>query len=647
MKKRLFLFLALIVAICALFAISASARTYTEGNDVYVVTLEGNTIKVTTYDDFLGKTNLTYRADDIVVFDDDFACPSIYIFEDSATLEKGEYSSSGLKKALDFSFLKDHGKNYTYDDIVEIDIPQGVTTINAYLLNDLTGIKKVSIPSSVTTLGNAVFQNATGLLECVFEHSEDSDLTALGQYFFDGCTNLRAFSMPDCITEMGGKGYQFQNCTNLTAMYLSKNLVTISVTNASPFSSCSSLYFVDTPFTTSDTAPAKPDVYYFHPDLTMPGARSMFSNCSSLNNVLVFGENLTSISSQYFFQNAPSGMTAVFLGDMTAINTSKWGNVKIMFANSADMSVSDVTFTPSTPNKTISFCASETDLSKHLASPNNSKIEAATCYSNQKGVVRCFCNIKISEGEVADTMLNTHDYVDDFDCTTANYCKNFGEGKCDKFLVAEFDAHDEKHDVIFANGFTSAGVHNTYCSNANCKALDEVENLSAMFVHEGYSYKNRTYGGIDAKFQINTKAVKLYEQYEGEIHFGIMIANAAHFANVDAFIKDGKLTSTNAKGENSGIMVEMTSREYEYFNCYIDGFKLDDPDHVALGLIIAGYVYGKDPTDITYIQKDYKTDNDQTTLEIPYVATITKDKEVKIVNIVAVKEFEPIKETQQ
>ena len=39
MKKRLFLFLALIVAICALFAISASARTYTEGNDVYVVTV--------------------------------------------------------------------------------------------------------------------------------------------------------------------------------------------------------------------------------------------------------------------------------------------------------------------------------------------------------------------------------------------------------------------------------------------------------------------------------------------------------------------------------------------------------------------------------------------------------------------------------
>ena len=103
MKKRLFLFLALIVAICALFAISASARTYTEGNDVYVVTVDNRTIKVTTYDDFTMPTNLTYRADDIVVFDDGFACPSIYIFKDSTEIKSGAWQNNGLQKALDFS----------------------------------------------------------------------------------------------------------------------------------------------------------------------------------------------------------------------------------------------------------------------------------------------------------------------------------------------------------------------------------------------------------------------------------------------------------------------------------------------------------------------------------------------------------------
>ena len=76
MKKKLLLIFCLAIAICAIFAISASAKTYTEGNDVYVVTLDNKTIKVTTYDDFTMPTNLTYRADDIVVFDDGFACPS-------------------------------------------------------------------------------------------------------------------------------------------------------------------------------------------------------------------------------------------------------------------------------------------------------------------------------------------------------------------------------------------------------------------------------------------------------------------------------------------------------------------------------------------------------------------------------------------
>ena len=244
-------------------------------------------------------------------------------------------------------------------------------------------------------------------------------------------------------------------------------------------------------------------------------------------------------------------------------------------------------------------------------------------------------------------MLDTHNYVDDFDCTTCNYCENYGEGKCDKFLAADATEHIEAHDVIYANGFTSAGVHNTYCSNTNCKALDKVENLGAMFIHEGYSYQDGVFGGIDTKFQINKYAMKLYEQYEGVLHFGIVIANANHFANVNVFIENGELTSTNAEGKKSGIIVEMASRDYDYFNCHIDGFDFSDSRYTDLGLIIAGYVYGEDPTDITYIQKDYKTDSDNATLETPYIATITKDKEVKIVNIVAVRDFEPLKENQQ
>ena len=643
MKKRLFLFLALIVAICALFAISASAKT--------VTTLDGDVVEVTIYDDFTMPTNLEYSLDDIVIFNDGFACPSVYIFKDSTEIKASGKHQTNLKNALDFSFLEKHGKYYDMEDISELDLPQGLVTICYFVAYNLKTLRKITVPDSVTSFGAVGFQNATALEECVFEHDEDSGLTTLQEWMFYNCSSLKAVSLPDCITTMNGEGCQFAYCSNLGAVYLSKNLTTITATKTSPFDGCNKLYFVNEPFTTSDTAEAKPEVYYFPTPLTTLQNTCMFRNCHAMNSVMVFGANVTALPNQYFFQNT-TDCTIVFLGDMTEVNAKTWctdfkGNKNIVFANPADESTDDLTYTSSGYIKSTLFCASESDKTKHLESPNNSEITPATCYSNKAGIVRCFCGREISRGEVEGTMLTTHDYIDDFDCTTPNYCKNFGENKCDKFLVADAIAHVEAHDVIFANGFTSAGVHNTYCSNATCKVLTVIENLDAMFTHEGYAYKERTSGGIDTKFKINTKAMKLYEQYEGALHFGIIVANASHFANVDVFIENGKLTSTNKDGVKSGIQVEMTSRDYEYFNCYIGGFDFSDSRYTELGLILAGYVYAEGSNDVTYIQKDYKTDTDDTTLEIPYVSTITKDKEIKVVNIVAVRDFTPLSEPTQ
>ena len=641
MKKRLFLFIALIMALCAILAIAVSAE------EVKIKDVDGKEITVTFYDDAPVKATFANATNDFVIFNDGFACPTSYIFKESAINYGDGDGDARFRYLLDFSFLETKGKNYDYTDIVEFDFPEGVTHVTKRAFQSVTTIKKVTVPASVTTISSATFQSASNLEEFVFEHDENDSLTAIPGYMFYGCKKLKAVSLPDCVTEIKDVAC-FTGCNTLSAVYLSKNLEIIGSggggSRTGVFDDCYALYFVNEPFTTSDTAPAKPTVYYYPSTLTnISGNQSAYRECKALNNVLVYGTGVTSISNNCYYQNAPSGMTVVFLGNMTNVNTQYWGSTsKIIFANPNDKSSADVA--SYTNSRSALFCASEADLSKHLASPKHSSIEAATCYSNQKGVVRCFCNIKISEGEVAGTMLDTHDYVDDFDCTTANYCKNFGENKCDKFLVADAIAHNEAHDVIFANGFTSAGVHNTYCSNATCKALDKVEDLDAMFTHEGYAYKERTSGGIDTKFKINTKAMKLYEQYEGAIHFGIIIANASHFENVDVFIQNGELTSTNAKGEKTGIIVEMTSRDYDYFNCYIGGFDFANENHVGLDLIVAGYVYGENESDISFIQKQYKTDDNDATLEIPYTAMVTKGATLKAVNIVTVRDFIPLPE---
>ena len=609
MKKKLFLFVCLIVAICAIFAISASAATPDNSKETFTLTT-GQVVAL--YDTDGDPLCWYYDSEDVLT-----CAKSTDLWYEVVSSKLYSVWTEPNKQGLCLQTCD----NTSVNRIVVADFRHlSITTIsNDNLFKTSTTVEYVRLPDTLTEIKGFFFYGASNL-QRVYIPKTTENLTFIGPEAFNKCTKLYALYLPEGLTTTNEL---FSNSTQA---------------RTTPFQGCQSLYFVSDPDITT-----KEDVYYFPSSLTtMYG--EVFDTCQNLNKVLVFGENVTILDNAWTFENAQDGNggkpTVVFLGNMDRVNTGSWNVSKIIFANANDKSATD--FESYTNSKTTVFCASESDMTKHLESPKHSEISPATCYSNKAGIVNCFCGREISRGEYEGTMLTTHNYVDDFDCTTCNYCENYGEGKCDKFLVADADAHNEEHDVIFANGFTSAGVHNTYCSNATCKALDKVEDLDAMFTHEGYSFKAGTLGGIDTRFKINSYAMKLYEQYEGVLHFGIVIANASHFENVDVFIENGTLTSTNSQGDKSGIMVEMTSRDYEYFNCYIGGFDFSDSRYTELGLIVAGYVYGEDESDIAFIQKQYTTDSDDNTLETPYTATVTKGETVSVVNILAVRDFVPI-----
>ena len=609
MKKKLLLLTCLIIAICAIFAISASAATPDNSKETFTLTT-GQVVAL--YDTDGDPLCWYYDSEDVLT-----CAKSTDLWYEVVSSKLYSVWTEPNKQGLCLQTCD----NTSVNRIVVADFRHlSITTIsNDNLFKNSTTVEYVRLPDTLTEIKGFFFYGASNL-QRVYIPKTTKNLTFIGPEAFNKCTKLYALYLPEGLTTTNEL---FSNSTQA---------------RTTPFQGCHSLYFVSDPDITT-----KEDVYYFPSSLTtMYG--EVFDTCKNLNKVLVFGENVTILDNAWTFESVQDGNggkpTVVFLGNMDRVSTGSWNVSKIIFANANDKSATD--FESYTNSKTTVFCASESDMTKHLESPKHSEISPATCYSNKAGIVNCFCGREISRGEYEGTMLTTHNYVDDFDCTTCNYCENYGEGKCDKFLVADADAHNEEHDVIFANGFTSAGVHNTYCSNATCKALDEVEDLDAMFTHEGYSFKAGTLGGIDTKFKINTEAVILYEQYEGTIHFGIIIANASHFENVDVFIENGTLTSTNSQGDKSGIMVEMTSREYNYFSCHIDGFDFSNEKHTALGLIIAGYVYGEDESDIAFIQKQYTTDSDDNTLETPYTATVTKGETVSVVNIIAVRDFVPI-----
>ncbi len=467
MKKRLFLVLALAIAICAIFAISVSADEVTPPT----------------------RTNLQVLAEDVVVFYDGNSCPSAYIFKDQTDIPNGSYGTSGISKVLDFSYANEKfGKTYAIADIKELDIPQGITTIGTNVAHSMSNLIKITFPDSVTSFGGTGFQNDSALEECVFEHTdENSGPTSLSGWMFAGCSSLKAISFPDSVTAIEGEGNFFDGCNNLTAVYLPKKLQKIESTKQKGlFNGPSKAYLVNEPFTTSDTAPAKPTVYYFPENLQTITGKPTFEGATGLNDVLVFGEKFTDASaSSYLFKHVSS--TIVFLGDMTAITTSNWGNTKIIFANPNDTSKTEG-FTLYDNSKTTVFCASEADLSKHLRNPKADDVIEATCYSNRSEVTKCFCGTILTSGEIENTMID-HVYIDNFDCTKGNECKNFEH--CNASLPAEALSHIEKRSVTFADGFAKAGLHSIWCDNEGCEALDNDITLGAMISHKRWIFHKR------------------------------------------------------------------------------------------------------------------------------------------------------------
>lgn len=207
MKKKLLLILSIVIMVACLFVVTTSAETHT--------TIDGDEVEITTYNDAPTKTNITVSTDDVVVLkdgDDIFVCPSAYVFKDSSTIASGKWGSPSLPNSFDFEYINGKtGKTYTFANVVEVDIPQGITSTGVYLAHKVTTLKRISFPDSVTSISSGSFEECTSIVECVFEHNENSNLTVFPQYFFSKATSLKSFSMPDCITSMAGEGYHFAN----------------------------------------------------------------------------------------------------------------------------------------------------------------------------------------------------------------------------------------------------------------------------------------------------------------------------------------------------------------------------------------------------------------------------------------------------
>ncbi|MBO4982967.1 MAG: leucine-rich repeat domain-containing protein [Clostridia bacterium] len=554
MKKRIFLMTVMVAVLVYIFVISASAE-------------------VVTYDDAPAKDKLTASTDDVVVFDDGFTCPSAYIFKDTDTVAGGDHTGkNGLQYSVDFTYInKKTGETYDISRIVEIDIPEGIKTLNGYAFTRLT-IKRVSIPKTVTGIGGCCFEKCSSLEQCVFEHTKDSELQSLPAWIFQGCTSLTAFCFPECITKISAE-YEFSGCTNLTAVYLPKNLTAYNTSGndgKSVFWNCEKMYFVNEPFT-YDNIPQKPSIYYMPSGLTSVSGE-LFKQCKNLNETIVFPVGVTTLTNGWAFKADSSTVkNVVFLGDMTALNTSSWklaDGAKIIFANANDTDSSSLSSLSGSHTKI--YCASETDLSKHVA--EKTLTVDATCDTNKATNTYCFCGKIIAAQEEDGTMLG-HEYDVEKGAT---------------LISMEYVSYDKAGKKIIA------------C--AKCSKHSENE-IPALFICQGYSSSKTGVDGIAVGFTVNNVAIAEYEEITGKtLRYGVFAVSQSKLGSNDVFDKDGKAV-------NGVINAEITSHGFAAFELKVVGFTDEYKDtKLAMGAYVA--ITDGEATEYSYMQGEAPADGD-------------------------------------
>ena len=169
------------------------------------------------------------------------------------------------------------------EEILDLEIPNSITSIGTYAFLGCSGLTSVTIPNSVTSMSYSSFAGCSGLTSVTIPNS----VTSIENSTFSGCSSLPSVTIPNSVTSIGT--YAFYYCSALTSVTIGNSV--ISIDNYA-FSKCTSL--------TSVTIPNS---------VTLIG-ESAFSGCSGLI-AIDFSNSLKIIKKEAF--NGCSSLESIII----------------------------------------------------------------------------------------------------------------------------------------------------------------------------------------------------------------------------------------------------------------------------------------------------------------------------------------------
>ncbi len=202
MKKKLFLFAVMMIAVMSIFIFSASA-----------LDVEGL---------FAGEVIDLDEDEDLdtarTVLDNGDGTTSIYYTSQIGYAENDNY------KTFKFDLTKITDKTYDVGDIIAIEIFEGPKCILKSISTTWTNLKYIKTSSTIDNIEEQAFLSLTKLE--IVDMSGSTSATALKAELFKNCSNLKKVILPPNVTSLGQ--WMFPNCTNLTEIYMPATITTIS-----------------------------------------------------------------------------------------------------------------------------------------------------------------------------------------------------------------------------------------------------------------------------------------------------------------------------------------------------------------------------------------------------------------------------------
>ncbi len=117
-------------------------------------------------------------------------------------------------------------------EIVNLVIPNGVTSIGKSTFLNCSSLTSVTIPNGVASIDNYAFDNCSGLTSVAIPNS----VTTIGEYAFSSCSSLTSVTIPNGVTRINKSAFSF--CSGLTSVTIPNSVKSIG---GGAFQNCSAL----------------------------------------------------------------------------------------------------------------------------------------------------------------------------------------------------------------------------------------------------------------------------------------------------------------------------------------------------------------------------------------------------------------------